>query len=804
VPFDSENKRGGDLTLAEFAADELPTTTITFLVTPVLARQSGRIEFMQWSEADNDYIARARNPEPVRPPLAEQTPVRIFGGTHYVRITARDFEDEMPALDGIYDEQRIEVKLRLRPPSNTSAPRQLATRSLDATVDFGDDAGLESFEGTPAPPRGSVDVSANDRLARVAIFDPRGVEIARSYGAVVAANLLPGPYRVTAELTGDDRIEERVLVNGTAEVMTLKLAAPSADPRVLAQLQQARITVDGSESLPSKNFGTVSGARLSSMLAYAAWASRFPREAGFGRLRSFGIDPLSGLPVGSSAVHVIVADAESPDEPVSVTVELPDTRPATKLVLERLPGFALASQVTFPVRPRDVFVRVAMSGLMPVTVALRPLPGFVAVLIVSREQGNDVEIQQYLNPIDPRQPIGPGFGPPLVDDVRLVELSWRALQGGRDVDAIEFGGLLEGKRSNPLLAVIAGYRMLGTARASEFSGPPDATRKVETAGPSALWNLVSFFPDLPDAHVLAALYDPEQRDLHFARATECGTPVIGTGFSALADWMIQRSTTAHFGPPELKRTLLPGVPWTAWADPRSDAAETRIVNSRGRTYRDQLPIGGMGDASTSVGRVEIGPRGGSCFLIAPSRALTTLSVIAPGLDLRGKVLGANFGVRVRFGYGGPPLRVTRVISYAAALWETPEQPVVLELEEAASTTFRPAVIAVTPPHAGQRIAPIGCPLFDLDEHPAAFAAHFAAPIDEQHVMLGTVLDERAPAGYFRYDACSANGTLGGPVVDVATGSVLGIHARIEGSANVGFVIAGTSARWPANQTGERT
>src|SRR6185503_20124713 len=274
-------------------------------------------------------------------------------------------------------------------------------------------------------------------------------------------------------------------------------------------------------------------------------------------LRHLGVDPLS-LHVDQSAVQILVGDIADPDACFAreCRVQVESSSPALVVDDITIPGssqlntesLSLASLANFPaalqasavLSPGPVRLRVEMSGFATASFALTLLPRFVTVLVIAREGNGEVDVQQYFNPIDPLQPIHPEFPTPKEDDVRLVELGWRALQGHDLLDEVEYNGLLERKRSNPLLAVIAGYRMFGTEREEQFrklSAPPPPGEITE----SALWNMVDLFPGLPDVHVLAGMYDPDRRDEHFQRAMDTGTPVLVEGFWTIVEWLAERA-----------------------------------------------------------------------------------------------------------------------------------------------------------------------------------------------------------------------------------------------------------------------
>ena len=76
---------------------------------------------------------------------------------------------------------------------------------------------------------------------------------------------------------------------------------------------------------------------------------------------------------------------------------------------------------------------------------------------------------------------------------------------------------------------------------------------------------------------------------------------------------------------------------------------------------------------------------------------------------------------------------------------------------------------------GQRVAVIGFPRADARIPRAEFAQHFAGSDGEKHFMPGTVLRSPVDSWTFDYDCFTADGTSGGPVVDLETNTIIGMH-----------------------------
>jgi len=395
--------------------------------------------------------------------------------------------------------------------------------------------------------------------------------------------------------------------------------------------------------------------------------------------------------------------------------------------------------------------------------------GFVSAVIVSRERGEKLAIEQYLNPIDPLRPAAPGLALPLRDDVRLVELSWRALEEDDRLDDIEYQDVVAGARANPLLTVLAGYRMWRTERAGTFA-----------AGP--LQRMLELLPDLPDVHILAGLYDHARRDEHFERAARTGTPIAGAGFRALVEWMTRQARRDGQTPLELRRKLVPGTAWTAWTgdiEPMSGDA-VRVIAPTGRPYRDRAPLDAVRAIAGRVGLLDAGGVQLSCVILNPSH------ILCPRFAIEGLLQRAPDGsqtlpagaVSLRLdGPQGPALAVSAFLGPVMTLPAGSARslcPCVLELARDIDRALPDLHFCSDPPVPGQRIALIGFPRFVRPD--MAFAAHFASVDGVRHMLIGTVLEHRDDAFTFDYDCYGAPGVAGGPVIDLEEGYVIGIHA----------------------------
>jgi hypothetical protein len=571
---------------------------------------------------------------------------------------------------------------------------------------------------------------------------------------------------VAAELTAAERVEQTVLVRQGTHRIELDIARPRSS-RLAEILRDHDIQLEQGYAKLGADLGDVANIRLGSLIAYAAWAVRWPDR--LQALHAAGVDPLKGLKPDQSALQVLAGDVGD----CRVQIE-DDPEPLKLTPLPKLPAVQGSSiRDAGPLR-----VRVEMEGFAPASFAVALLPGFITALIVTREADGDIDVQQHLNPIDVRKPVGFGFLPPQPDDVRLVELAWRALEGRDPLDVRDYDGLLHGKRSNPMMAVIAGYRMFRTEHAGLYRD-------------EALGNMLRLFPGLPDVHVLAGMYLPEQREPHFQRAIEAGIPVIAEGFWALNEWIGAQAVAQGIPAPPLKESVLPGIAWTAFTE-RARASrieDVRMVGTSGRSYvGDAVDPAVIAKAAEAVGLLEVvdGVAKSTAFLVAPDAALIPVHVATAFAAENGDgswTMRKQARIRFDVSDASKDRMVKRVVrtlrpddgapkggSVERALLDTC-WPVLLELDQAVSAA--PLEIGKAP-GIGDAVAIIGFP-FDFQFPAGGFAEYFAGASGQKHAMPGTVVRAPGDTWTLDYDSFTASGTSGAPVLNVRDGTVVGMH-----------------------------
>jgi hypothetical protein len=474
-------------------------------------------------------------------------------------------------------------------------------------------------------------------------------------------------------------------------------------------------------------------------------------------------------------VHVLLGDAEAASGFLEQAQVAHETREGmrTPCELHTPAKLANARQGTLDLSAGSHRLYVQLPGFCGTTFPISVLTGFITVLVISREHDGAFDVQHHFNPIDPTQPVRPGLRAPLLDDVRLVELGWRALHGQHDLSDVEYGELLTGKRANPMLAVIAGYRMFGTSREGNFR--PAGIDSSTEVGESPLWNMVLCFPELSDVHVLAALYDPEHRHAHLERARAAGIPLLWEGYRLLLAELV-RSTPLSAEAPPLVRRPVGGGPYTTFAEAKAvDATTTVFVAAAGvAEFVDERSLPLPPEITSAVGRV-VRSNGvaGSAILVAPTIAICSGSCLHPGAAL----------AEIAVFFDADAFRISRILErLPISLDDVPDNaefphamlsggmPVLVELD--GTVPRRPLRISSQAAATGDAVVVVG---FPGRRHTLAskLGDLFADSVGWRHYIPAAITD--VVGTIYRYDGRTAQGVSGGPVIDVRTQLVVAMH-----------------------------
>ena len=473
----------------------------------------------------------------------------------------------------------------------------------------------EDPSGTPAPAagapapvapvntqlKGGLDVSAQESVALLHVANEAGTIIASGRGRIVLNDLPPGFYSLRL-ISPEGVVVSEVIESprpGSARRVSLS-AAPVMSPAMqyLTELTGFQREPDGSIS-PSETVGPTFFLKTSTVLALAAAAQLEP-GSGYGfhlrRVPLPGFHQLVGADA-TSGLHLVFGDerhegfwnsARVLDLTSGEAMEMSDAGRDSPL----LKSFALAASVG----PRNIGIQwPGHAAVIPCFV----LPGRVTLIVVTREMDGSVEIHQYM-PLSgvaassaSSYPASAGRDPyhggSAFAVIRRIEYMQRTFAHGRvsplkpDVQL-----LVDDKWVDPIAGCLGGYLAM---RMRMTDGLNTATA-----------NLVRYFGELPDAHILrgvslVALDRLEEAAGEFRKAVDTGVPIFREGATLLADLARsvgvgeQMQAVAPAGTPDVVANELPlegslkealialsgrlagGQPWSMWLT-ESDSRES--------------------------------------------------------------------------------------------------------------------------------------------------------------------------------------------------------------------------------------
>ncbi|MET0781775.1 MAG: trypsin-like peptidase domain-containing protein [Microbacterium sp.] len=738
-PAESLFRAQSSLELARFT-EKPSAVAVRVFVDPEEATAVGTAGIRSYDAFTQAWARQAERPSPLGVPVEWKLPSTVYR----IEIEAQGFENWAKTVEVIGRPVELHADL-------VQMPRLPVVRGLERGGLEGLDAFARAHERSASPDgaelavgrRGTLVVRGRDRYARIEVFDIDGKRVEAAWQQL-EAELPVGPYRVEIALPTERPVVQTVLV--TADEQEEIPVHP--DPQLTQRLPASAgmIYPQGGMSEPSEAFGTTTTTHLGSVLAWAASAAQFDAAGHGQRLREIGVEPLPRVPDGCF-VRVLVGDAlASEPNPLGGPLERllleMNQQPA---VLQPVPALVeFATQWHAPVAFHTSLTLQA-DGLNPRRIPLPFIAGHVWTIVVVRESAQRTEIHRYLERLQPQQWFD--------DTIRLVEQSWRALEARTPLYEGE-AELLLARDLDPLSLSVLGYRLALENRGSEVGDI--VTRLGDVA--------------LADRHVLAALVG--DRDQNMERAVKSpSVPVVGEGYRLMEAWLTDEFAKQNMPPPVAPEPLIGGL-WTAF-DTRAQAVISKAfpVRNAPEWATPLLP------AAEATARVESGPSSpvefmGTGFLVGP-RALALADFLA-----RDNPTVAVFG---------------------------DERVVIEEILEMTDDDRHGALARITPtarspvkirwelPEVGTRIAVIGHPMITFTATIATLAAFTTFPTGEKVIMPGliTAVEEDK----LTYECWTMAGVAGGPIVDLATGEVIGIHhsGRYEGGAKkLGFGVPVTA------------
>jgi uncharacterized caspase-like protein len=591
--------------------------------------------------------------------------------------------------------------------------------------------------------QGRLQVQAYDRYARIEVFDAAGKRVAASWSGL--STMLPvGSYRVEIALPTEHPVVQSVLV--TADQPEVIEVRP--DPQLTERLPPTAGMIQPHEgrSAPSETFGSATTTHLGSVLAWAAAAAQFDPGGDGQKLRALGVDRLPQDPA-ACFVRVLVGDARAPvanpqGGPIE-TLELElNQQKAVMTPVPALTGFAIqsAAPVNFATS-----LTVQTGGLNRKRMPLPYLPGYVWTIVIVRESTQRTEIHRYLQPLLPVTPFD--------DTIRLVEQNWRALEALTPLYEDEASRLLA-RNPDPLSLAVLGYRL---ARERRWPEVEDVVARLEAV-------------DLADRHVLAALV--KDRDENMQKAvTSASVPIVGEGYRLMEAWLTEHFAKQNLPPPIAPEPLTGGL-WTTF-DTRGQAVISKAFPVHNAPAWAQPLLA----AANATAKIVPGPGNpvpfiGTGFLIGP-RALALNDFVA-----KDKPAAADFGNK----------RV--LIEEIVGATNDDRHAAVARISEA-----RPAPLKIrwSLPEVGTRIAVLGHPTITFTPTIVTLAAFTTYPTGEKMIMPGIIV--AVEESKLTYECWTMAGVGGGPIIDLATGEVIGIHHSgkyVGGAKKLGFGVPVTA------------
>jgi len=758
-PTSSLFRNPGDLVLERF--EELLPAKLRVFVTPPGARLNGRAAIKTASHTGRFVLVDELTP------LTDPVVWELPPGPRTFQLSSPGFRTETCTVD-LIDEIAVPVTLK----ELTGALESLDSRKMLGTTPKAFDPSAESATSARASDvaAGNLTIITHDRLARVVVTQAGKTVLAR-YGDVKSQLFPIGSYRASVTFPGLPPIDRPFVIDQHEQERWDVTPSATLSSRLVKALDGVGIPVSNCLSQPAEAFGATTTTRLGSLLAWAAWAARFPNSSNGNKLRGLALAP---LPAAAAAVQILLGDAAPAGEAeflASVQVSFGESGGEAALTLQPVVQLAgLALEASAAIESSQAHLVILGRGLRPMNLPVPKITGHVHVIVIASESDGGIEIQRFLLPLEPR---AAGYHD-LSDAVRTSELHARALAARTPLLANEAEDALNDPLLDPLTTALVGFRLAHQRRLAA----------VGTVWRVALERVSQLAPDLPDLHVLAALSadEPATRAKHMERASDAGAPIIADGFVAFVAWLEEQAAELGRPPPVAVRALVRGGAWSLFESARRGVGASRaavpassLVTSTARWAARIQP------ASEATVRLEAPGTGlsATAFFVAPGRLLTMGFALPqpvgrpllPGMLLSPEWLAA----------GVERVTLRRLLALSSAgPQEMSNLAIRLALVETDVMPVPEISLDMSAPSVGQRVAVIAHNALELfstsRRDKKAIAAAFAAlESGEKAVMPGEVTEVDPSGSSFSYDCWTLAGSAGGPVVDLETGAVIGIH-----------------------------
>ncbi len=532
-------------------------------------------------------ISHTVNPPINKLPIVVSLRPKIYG----INGFAAGFKPIRTKEVRLYNPEKITLEFEPNPPSTPSTnPNLLGKPYLShlnavlpelctlATYPLGETASLP-FNKTL---RGGLEVFARESLALLQVANEAGTILKTARGRITLNDLPLGYYSLRMISPEGIAVSEKIESPNPDGIQIVELSAPSAESpamNFLADTAGLQRATDGSIS-PSESIGSTFFIKLSTTLALAA-AAQLEKDSGYGyKLLNIPLATFHEL-VGQDAesgLHLILGD-EHNDGFWSTARAIEMTTEGERTFCYGMPSpllksFAIDGKVGSRV------IRIDWGG-KTTNIPCYVLPGRVTLIVITRELDGSIEVHQYMPLTCLKDISGSDDAIPNARDphyqatnfsvIRRIEYMQRAIAHGRlsplkpDIDL-----LLNNKWTDPIAGCLGAYLALRLGMTNEL--------EIATV------NLVSYFSELPDSHVLRGMYllkmgFLKEAEYRFSKAVDIGLPIFLEGITLLRDLDKSLDMTQKFKTRivEMSAGLVSGQPWSikttrmSWYDTVSDA-----------------------------------------------------------------------------------------------------------------------------------------------------------------------------------------------------------------------------------------
>jgi len=263
-------------------------------------------------------------------------------------------------------------------------------------------------------------------------------------------------------------------------------------------------------------------------------------------------------------------------------------------------------------------------------------------------------------------------------------------------------------------------------------------------------------------------------------ASAAGVPLIADGFVAFAAWLQEHAAELGQPPPVAVHTLVRGGAWSLLEVGRSGVQDSRValpaaaLASSNASWANRIAPAVSATVKVEAPNIGLIATG---FFVRPDRLLTMSFVLRLGgqNEVSQSMLPVGW---LASGLGSVAMRRVLAITGSGPP-DMSDLSIRIALVETDPASMPSVSLDYAPPRVGQRVAVIAHNV--LESHLArtdreGSAAVFAAlKSGEKAILPGeiTAVDELGSS--FTYDCWTLAGSAGGPVVDLETGAIIGIH-----------------------------